>query len=424
MKAARRILFVQHAGSPGGSVMSLRYLVQGLVARGVDVAVAMVEPNVVVRAMYEGDGARVFDTPEIPLYRHTTAGWAHLGDPRACFYQAKAHAKASRGLRVLEALVGELQPDIVHLNSVTLALMARALVAAPTPVVWHVRESPVDGYLGIRRRMLRRWLETYADEVIFLSESDRTAWVDGRRGIVVPNVVPARTAPSADAIRATRAEFGAGDGDRLVAYVGGYQEIKGIFPLVDAVRSLLPDHPRLRILAPGMTLSRPTSWKARLARRVMPAIGLARDYERAATIVEAEGASHAFLRRPFVQDVLPVLAAAEFLVFPSTRPHFARPVVEAATVGRAAVGSRLGGVSDLIEDGRTGLLVRPDDPAALADAMRLLLGNPARAAAMGLAAAELARTRFDADAQIDRVMAIYSDVISRGRASSGCRPAA
>ena len=84
--------------------MSLRYLVQGLVARGVDVAVAMVEPNVVVRAMYEGDGARVFDTPEIPLYRHTTAGWAHLGDLRACVYQAKAHAKASRGLRVLEAL--------------------------------------------------------------------------------------------------------------------------------------------------------------------------------------------------------------------------------------------------------------------------------------------------------------------------------
>lgn len=403
--------------------MSLRYLVQGLVARGVDVAVAMVEPNVVVRAMYEGDGARVFDTPEIPLYRHTTAGWAHLGDLRACVYQAKAHAKASRGLRVLEALVGELQPDIVHLNSVTLALMARALAAASTPVVWHVRESPVHGYCGIRRRVLRQWLQTYADEVIFLSESDRTAWVDGQRGVVVPNVVPSRSAPSPEAIRTTRAEFGAEEGDRLVAFVGGYQEIKGIFPLVAAVRALLPDHPRLRILAPGMVLSRPASWKARLARIVMPAIGLARDYERAAALVEAEGLSHAFLRRPFIHDVLPVLAAAEFLVFPSTRPHFARPVVEAATVGRSAVGSRLGGVVDLIEDGRTGLLVRADDPNALADAMRSLLTDPSRAAAMGLAAAELARSRFDADAQVDRVMAIYSDVLSR-RTSAGCRPAA
>jgi hypothetical protein len=56
--------------------------------------------------------------------------------------------------------------------------------------------------------------------------------------------------------------------------------------------------------------------------------------------------------------------------------------------------------------------------------MRLLLDDPARAAAMGLAAAELARARFDADAQVDQVMAIYSDVISRRRASSGCRPAA
>lgn len=403
--------------------MSLRYLVQGLVARGVEVAVAMVEPNVVVRAMYEGNGAKVFDTPEVPLYRHTTAGWAHLGDPRACLYQIRAHAKASLGLRVLRTLVGDLQPDIVHLNSVTLALMARGLAASPTPVVWHVRESPVAGYCGIRRRMLCRWLETYADEVIFLSESDRTDWVAGRRGVVVPNVVPVRSAPSAESILAARAEFGAAAGDRLVAYVGGYQEIKGIFPLATAVRTLLPDHPRLRILAPGMVLSRPTSWKARLARVVMPAIGLARDYERAAALVDEQGLSQAFLRRPFVHDVLTVLAAAEFLVFPSTRPHFARPVVEAAAVGRAAIGSRLGGVTDLIEDGRTGLLVRPDDPTALADAMRLLLDDPARAATMGLAAAELARSRFDADAQVDRVMAVYSDVISR-RTSFGRRPAA
>ncbi len=419
----RRVLFVQHAGSPGGSVMSLRYLVQGLVARGVEVAVAMVEPSPAVRAMYEGDGARVFDTPEIPLFRHTTAGWARIGDPRACLYQVNACAKASRGLRVLESLVGELQPDIVHLNSVTLALMARRLAGAATPVVWHVRESPVVGYLGIRRRMLRRWLESCADEVIFLSESDRTAWVDGSRGIVVPNVVPARSAPSDEAIQAVLAEFGASDGDRLVAYVGGYQEIKGVFPLIAAVRSLLPEHSRLRILAPSMAVSKPTSWKARLARIVMPAIGLARDYERAASLVETEGLSHVFLRRPFVQDILPVLAASEFMVFPSTRPHFARPVVEAAVVGRTAVGSRLGGVTDLIEDGRTGLLVPPDDPRALADAMRRLLDDPSRAVAMGLAAAELAKSRFDADAQVDRVLAIYAKVMTR-RASAPCRPAA
>lgn len=423
MKSVRRVLFVQHAGSPGGSVMSLRYLVQGLVARGIEVAVAMVEPSPVVRAMYEGDGARVVDTPEIPLFRHTTAGWARLGDPRACLYQVNARAKASRGLQVLESLTRELQPDIVHLNSVTLALMARGLSHATIPVVWHVRESPVSGYLGIRRRMLGRWLESCGDEVIFLSESDRTDWVAGRRGVVVPNVVPLRSVPSAEAVQAARAEFGAAAGDRLVAYVGGYQEIKGIFPLVAAVRSLLPDQPRLRILAPGMTLSSPTSWKARLARVVLPAIGLARDYERASALVETDGVAHAFLRRPFVHDVLPVLAAAEFLVFPSTRPHFARPVVEAAAVGRAAIGSRLGGVTALIEDGRTGLLVRPDDPKALADAMRLLLDDPVRAAAMGQAAADLAKTRFDADAQVDRLLAIYADVIAR-RAAAPCRPAA
>jgi len=93
-----RLLFIQHAGTPGGSVVSLRYLVEGMIGAGHDVAVAMVEPNSEVRTLYEGCGATVLDTPEIPLFRHTTAGWARLGDPRACLYQARAFAKRSAGV--------------------------------------------------------------------------------------------------------------------------------------------------------------------------------------------------------------------------------------------------------------------------------------------------------------------------------------
>lgn len=408
-----RLLYVQHAGSPGGSVVSLRYLVEGMIGAGHDVAVAMVEPNSEVRSLYERCGATVFDAPEIPLFRHTTAGWARLGDPRACVYQARALAKRSAGVARVRQLIDAWKPNIVHLNSVTLALLARGLRGCRVPVVWHVRESPVPGYWGFRLRFLRESLLREADEIVFLSESDRQAWVQGRRGQVVHNVVPIGELPGEQAIATERKRFELDPEDRTVAYVGGLAEIKGIFPLITAVRELVPAFPRLRIVAPGMELTQPQSLKARLAHRLLPAIGLTRDYELADRLVRSPDLASIFRRSPFVHDILPVIAACEFLVFPSIRPHFARPVVEAANVGRPAIGSDLGGVCDLIEPGRTGVLVPAGNATALAAAMRQLLSDPARTTAMGQAAQDMARERFDATAQVSRIAGIYEAVRRR-----------
>ncbi len=414
-----RLLFIQHAGTPGGSVVSLRYLVEGMIGAGHDVAVAMVEPNSEVRALYERCGATVFDAPEIPLFRHTTAGWARLGDPRACVYQARAFAKRSAGVARARQLIDAWKADIVHLNSVTLSLLANGLCGCGVPLVWHVRESPVQGYCGMRLRYLRESLLREADEIIFLSESDRQAWVQGRRGQVVHNVVPMREQPSEEAIDRERERFGLNPEDRAVAYVGGLTEIKGIFPLIEAVRELAPRFPRLRVVAPGMELTEPGSLKARIARRVLPALGLARDYERADRAVRSPEIAAVFRRSSFVHDILPVIAACEFLVFPSTRPHFARPVVEAANVGRPAIGSDLGGVRDLIEPGRTGVLVPAGNAKALAAAMDQLLSEPEQTAAMGKAARATARDRFDAAAQLKRIASIYEAVRRGAGRSSG-----
>jgi glycosyltransferase involved in cell wall biosynthesis len=235
----------------------------------------------------------------------------------------------------------------------------------------------------------------------------------------VHNVVPIREQPGAEAIGRERERFGLDPEDRAVAYVGGLTEIKGIFPLIEAVRELAPRFPRLRIVAPGMELTEPGSLKARIARSVLPVLGLARDYERADQAVRSPEIAAVFRRSSFVHDILPVIAACEFLVFPSTRPHFARPVVEAANVARAAIGSALGGVRDLIDPGRTGVLVPAGDAKALAAAMGQLLSDPEHTAAMGQAAQEMARDRFDAAAQVKRIAGIYEAVRHGAKRSGG-----
>lgn len=85
-------------------------------------------------------------------------------------------------------------------------------------------------------------------------------------------------------------------------------------------------------------------------------------------------------------EVAVALDAATVLVLPSRSEGLGRVVVEAFCRGRGVVGSRVGGIPDIVEDGATGILVPPGDAAALADALVSVLSDRALAERLGLAA--------------------------------------
>jgi glycosyltransferase involved in cell wall biosynthesis len=74
---------------------------------------------------------------------------------------------------------------------------------------------------------------------------------------------------------------------------------------------------------------------------------------------------------------------ATLLVLPSRSEGMGRVVIEAFCRERPVVGTRVGGIPDLVEHGRNGLLVAPDSTEELAEALVQLLGDPGRAAALG-----------------------------------------
>jgi glycosyltransferase involved in cell wall biosynthesis len=104
-----------------------------------------------------------------------------------------------------------------------------------------------------------------------------------------------------------------------------------------------------------------------------------------------------------------VLAAADLLVLPSTYEELGTVLVEALQVGLPAVASRVGGIPEVVEHGRTGLLVPPGDPAALARAIDAVLGDPALAARLSAGARERAPA-YDWDRMADEVRALYAEV--------------
>src|SRR5207248_11559309 len=100
------------------------------------------------------------------------------------------------------------------------------------------------------------------------------------------------------------------------------------------------------------------------------------------------------------------VASADILVNPSVTEAFGNVNLEAMAAGLAIVSADIGSASALIEDGRTGLLVRPTDPAAYADAAEALIAAPHRRHRLGRAAraASLAYTWPDI---LDSVIGAY-----------------
>jgi glycosyltransferase involved in cell wall biosynthesis len=107
-------------------------------------------------------------------------------------------------------------------------------------------------------------------------------------------------------------------------------------------------------------------------------------------------------------DELPLWhAAADVLVAPSLSEAFGIPAIEAGASELPVVAAAVGGLRDTVDPGRTGLVVPPADPAALADALARLVASPGLARALGEAGRRRVAARFTWDAVVERLLTHY-----------------
>lgn len=114
-------------------------------------------------------------------------------------------------------------------------------------------------------------------------------------------------------------------------------------------------------------------------------------------------------------DMPELMAACDLVILPSWAEALPTVLMEAAAAGRPVVATRVGGVPEIVEHGRTGLLVPPGDPAALAGAIALLMRDHQRARAFGARARSVARARFSLDGQVERTVLLWQQTIRGGR---------
>jgi glycosyltransferase involved in cell wall biosynthesis len=111
-----------------------------------------------------------------------------------------------------------------------------------------------------------------------------------------------------------------------------------------------------------------------------------------------------------VGDVGAWYERAELLVHPARWEGFGLALLEAMLAGKPVVATRVSAAPEIVADGDTGILVPPDDPARLAEAVVALLDDPAQAAALGEAGLARARSEFSVARMAERTAAIYAAV--------------
>ena len=180
---------------------------------------------------------------------------------------------------------------------------------------------------------------------------------------------------------------------QAVLVLGRLEPQKGHFYLIDALRSLVRDYPRLIALLAGSGALesdlRTKCHAAKLNGHVV-FLGQRNDSER-------------------------LLAAADIVVLPSLYEGLPLVAIEALATARPMVASDIEGTREVVIDGDTGLLVPPADAAALAVGIRRLLESPQLGAALGARGRAFVERKFDVRGQIAHTIRVYEEIIGESR---------
>ena len=362
-----RVVEVLATGSNGGAQEHLHSLVTRMDVERYDVSVVALSPGSAVRKLQRAG---------IPVLVIDEA------DDAICVGALAAH-------------LAEVRPDIVHAHMFRAETVATRAVLALAEI-GHRRPYLVSTVHSSRVRHetdkdVLRELTPHMDRLIAVSRAIEQKIRDEGRDTVpvtlIYNGVDLERYDRQEACCTLPEEYGMEPGSQIVGVVARLEPEKGHPTLVEAWPKVLRAVPDSYLLIVGEGSRRDAleaqARELRIAHRVV------------------------FTGRR--DDVPAVTAARDVAVLPSYREAQGLTILEAMALSRPVVASDVGGIPEMIEDGKTGLLVPPHDADALAAAIVRLLTNHPLADTLGRAGHDMVHDRFCIELMVSATESIYDD---------------
>ncbi|CAG9250175.1 Glycosyltransferase involved in cell wall bisynthesis [Paraburkholderia unamae] len=387
---APRVLAIDQSGVLGGAELSLLEVVKGLRSR-IDVLLFNDGP---FREALDAAGAsvEVLDSGALRNVRRDGGTAPRLGVLAGVAALVRETRRRARGADVLYANTQ---------RAMVIGVLAGKL--ARKPVVWHLRDIVSDEHFGrVQRAVIKGCAKLGLAHVIANSHASAKVFAqltkfDARRIDVVHNGVddsPFRALARVPQAQ-LRAQIGLPEHAFLVGAFSRLARWKGQHVLLEA----LLDEPRAHAVFVGAPLFGEDAYAAELR-----------------AFVEANGLQARVHFLGFRHDIAACMRAMDVIAHTSITPEpFGRVVVEGMLAQRPVVASRDGGVTEIVEHGKSGLLCTPGDAKELAATITKLHDDAALRDRLAVQGLETARERFGKQQYVEAVERVLDDVVARAR---------
>jgi len=378
-----KVLHVITRLDKGGSSKVLLGLTEGLKARGLDVVIITgesLEPEESIDGFREMTGIPIHIIPEL-----------------------KREISLKKDLSTLFALIKAIKresPDILHTHTSKAGILGR--LAGRLCRVRNIIHTPHGhifyGYFGRIRTwfffQIERLASHLCDRIITITSLEKRDYIRlkvAKEDKLIPihcGINLKEYVESDSESIDIKRELMIDQTTLLIGWVGRLEAVKGCFDFLDACKMAEKDFPMARFLMVGDGALRKE--------------------------IEAEVRKGTLNNKFFIlgyrKDIPRIMKGIDIFCLTSLNEGLGIVLIEAMAAGKAVIATDVGGVSEVILDGKTGILVPPGNPEAVAIAIKRLLSDTGLRSSLGRAGRERARL-FDREEMIEKTLSLYEELI-------------
>lgn len=308
-----------------------------------------------------------------------------------------------RALFTLFKILRKERPDIVHTHTSKAGFLGRfASFLARVPIIIHTPHGHVfHSYFGpVLTKIFviaEKISSLITDKIITLTNRERDEHIE-RRIAPLNKFITIHSGVDLDRfmnlninIKKKKKELNIPKDYCVIGTVGRLVPIKGHKYLVSAAEMIIKEFPKTVFIFVGDGFLKP------ILERHAEALGIRKN----------------IIFTGWRKDVPEILYLFDILVFPSLNEGMGRVMVEGMSLGKPIVASNVGGIRDLIEDGKNGILVSPRDSNALRKAISRLIRNKKLAEGLGKIGKMEVYPDFDASTMVKKIDNLYESLLSK-----------
>ena len=254
------------------------------------------------------------------------------------------------------------------------------------PVILHIRDIIQPDKVG-------KYLLKHADRVIAVSNAAADAFKDiknrNKKLLVINNSIDLNSFKASEDIRG---KLNISKNELVIGIVGQISKLKGHDVFLRAASIILEKNKNVKFLVVGN-------------------VRRERDQGLCEALINKLDLRENVIFTGFRHDIANVLSAIDILAFPTLKESFGRSAIEAMALGKPVVASNVGGVPEIVNHGKTGILVSPGDAEELADGLLELINDKEKREDMGNEGLKVVREKFDIRDMMNRIENVYKELL-------------